>query len=85
VVSPIFPKDPLESLDLAHVYNGGRVIAVSDQHFGVGPNLLLPGRGIYALLYNGFAMILIFAFNIDSRQGYGRWLGNKEKPHSRPS
>lgn len=32
-------------LDLAHVLNGGRVISVSDQHFGQGPNLILPGRG----------------------------------------
>lgn len=32
-------------LDLAYVMNGGRVVAVSDQHFGVGPNLVLPGRG----------------------------------------
>jgi allantoicase len=44
VVVPIFP--PLaESFDLAHVLSGGRVVYVSDQHFGVGPNLLLPGRG----------------------------------------
>ena len=32
-------------LDLAHVLNGGRVVYTSDQHFGVGSNLLLPGRG----------------------------------------
>lgn len=43
-VSPVFP--PIDqALDLAHVYSGGRVVFVSDQHFGIGPNLLLPGRG----------------------------------------
>jgi allantoicase len=39
-------RDPaLNALDLAHVLNGGRVVFTSDQHFGVGPNVLLPGRG----------------------------------------
>jgi allantoicase len=32
-------------MDLAHVFSGGRVVYTSDQHFGVGSNLLLPGRG----------------------------------------
>ena len=36
---------PLNRLDLAHVMNGGRVIFTSDQHFGQGSNVLLPGRG----------------------------------------
>ena len=31
--------------DLAHVIAGGRVVCVSDQHFGVGSNVILPGRG----------------------------------------
>lgn len=44
-VIPIFPKDPNASLDLAHSFNGGRVVYVSDQHYGVGSNLLLSGRG----------------------------------------
>ncbi|KAF8160795.1 allantoicase [Crassisporium funariophilum] len=44
-VVPVHPTDG-SSFDLAHVFAGGRVICVSDQHFGVGPNLLLPGRGI---------------------------------------
>lgn len=35
----------LNVLDLAHVMNGGRVVYTSDQHFGIGPNVLLPGRG----------------------------------------
>jgi len=30
---------------LAHIFAGGRVLCVSDQHFGVGSNLILPGRG----------------------------------------
>ncbi|KAF9517085.1 hypothetical protein BS47DRAFT_1390130 [Hydnum rufescens UP504] len=45
LVSPVFPEDVFVPLDLAHVYSGGRVVAVSDQHYGVGANLLLPGRG----------------------------------------
>lgn len=43
-VAPVHPEDTL-SFDLAHVFAGGRVIGVSDQHFGVGSNLILPGRG----------------------------------------
>lgn len=43
-VAPVHPEDTL-SFDLAHVFAGGRVIQVSDQHFGVGANLILPGRG----------------------------------------
>ena len=38
-------RDSGENFDLAHVYSGARVVVVSDQHFGVGSNLLLPGRG----------------------------------------
>ncbi|GAW04263.1 allantoicase [Lentinula edodes] len=30
---------------MAHVFAGGRVEFVSDQHFGIGSNLILPGRG----------------------------------------
>ncbi|KAG9043567.1 Allantoicase [Tulasnella sp. UAMH 9824] len=43
-VSPIFPEAS-KAIDLAHVFSGGRVVYVSNQHFGIGPNLLLPGRG----------------------------------------
>jgi len=43
-VTPVRPSD-LRSFDLAHVFAGGRVEFVSDQHFGVGSNLILPGRG----------------------------------------
>ncbi|KJA20710.1 hypothetical protein HYPSUDRAFT_772433 [Hypholoma sublateritium FD-334 SS-4] len=43
-VIPIQPADV--TFDLAHVFAGGRVLRVSDQHFGVGSNLILPGRGI---------------------------------------
>lgn len=42
---PIYPANATESFDLAHVFAGGRVEFVSDQHFGVGSNLILPGRG----------------------------------------
>ena len=43
-MAPVWPSD-LRSFDLAHVFAGGRVEFVSDQHFGVGSNLILPGRG----------------------------------------
>ncbi|TFK54159.1 allantoicase [Heliocybe sulcata] len=45
LVTPVFPKNPADLLDLAHVLAGGRVVFTSDQHFGVGSNLILPGRG----------------------------------------
>ncbi|PVG00365.1 Allantoicase-domain-containing protein, partial [Serendipita vermifera] len=44
LVSPIFPA-LTETFDLASVYSGGRTVLVSDQHFGIGSNLVLPGRG----------------------------------------
>ncbi|TRM69398.1 galactose-binding domain-like protein [Schizophyllum amplum] len=44
-VAPVFPSDPSQLFDLAHVFAGGRVDFISDQHFGVGSNLILPGRG----------------------------------------
>jgi len=44
-MNPVIPSDVHEEFDLAHVFSGGRVVFTSDQHFGVGPNLILPGRG----------------------------------------
>ncbi|KAF8813811.1 allantoicase [Phlegmacium glaucopus] len=44
-VTPVHPSDNNSVFDLAHVFAGGRVLDVSDQHFGVGSNLILPGRG----------------------------------------
>jgi len=44
-VSPVTPLDISELFDLAHVFAGGLVESTSDQHFGVGANLILPGRG----------------------------------------
>ena len=44
-VQPVLPADPSEVFDLAHVFAGGAVPWTSDQHFGVGANLILPGRG----------------------------------------
>jgi allantoicase len=41
--SPSAPSD--EAVDLAHVLNGGTITGESDQHFGRGGNLILPGRG----------------------------------------
>ncbi|EJD02860.1 allantoicase [Fomitiporia mediterranea MF3/22] len=45
IIQAVFTEDFDESIDLAHVFSGGRAVFVSDQHFGVGSNLLLPGRG----------------------------------------
>ncbi|KAG9316251.1 galactose-binding domain-like protein [Chiua virens] len=44
-VAPVQPADDTEPFDMAHVFAGGRVVYTSDQHFGVGSNLILPGRG----------------------------------------
>ncbi|KAH7888506.1 galactose-binding domain-like protein [Phlebopus sp. FC_14] len=44
-VAPVHPDIESEPFDLAHVFSGGRVVFTSDQHFGVGSNLILPGRG----------------------------------------
>ena len=44
-VSPVHPSNESELFDLAHVFAGGRVEYTSDQHFGIGSNLILPGRG----------------------------------------
>ena len=46
LVAPVFPADLSAVIDLAHVFSGGRVVFTSDQHFGVGSNLILPGRGM---------------------------------------
>lgn len=34
-----------EAVDLAHVLSGATVTGESDQHFGRGGNIILPGRG----------------------------------------
>ncbi|KAG8213580.1 galactose-binding domain-like protein [Butyriboletus roseoflavus] len=44
-VAPVQPVADAVPFDLAHVFAGGRVVFTSDQHFGVGSNLILPGRG----------------------------------------
>ncbi|TCD71588.1 Allantoicase [Steccherinum ochraceum] len=44
-VSPVRPQNLETVYDLAHVFAGGHVVYTSDQHFGVGSNLILPGRG----------------------------------------
>ena len=41
------PDNPEEVFDLAHVFAGGRATLVSDQHYGAGRNLILPGRGAF--------------------------------------
>lgn len=43
VPSPAGPSE--EAVDLAFVLNGATVTGESDQHFGRGGNLILPGRG----------------------------------------
>ncbi|KAI0040004.1 Allantoicase [Auriscalpium vulgare] len=44
-VVPVRPDQSKTLYDVAHVFSGGRVVFTSDQHFGVGSNLILPGRG----------------------------------------
>lgn len=44
-VMPVFPSNPVEPFDLAHIFTGGKIVATSDDHFGSSSNLLLPGRG----------------------------------------
>lgn len=67
-VTPVFPHLSC-SFDLASVYSGGQAVLASDQHYGVGSNLLLPGRG--TALHTPSKINLTLA-----REGYGRWLGN---------
>ncbi|KAJ9112719.1 hypothetical protein QFC22_006221 [Naganishia vaughanmartiniae] len=43
---PPLPTVPATRIDLAFAHNGGRVVAQSNQHYGVASNLLLPGRGV---------------------------------------
>jgi allantoicase len=69
LVMPVFPANLDETFDLAHVTSGGRAVAVSDQHFGVGSNLILPGRGSFRHTFNDRVLSL-------RRKGYGRWLGD---------
>ncbi|EKM54506.1 uncharacterized protein PHACADRAFT_258394 [Phanerochaete carnosa HHB-10118-sp] len=45
LVEPQFPSELGQVFDLALVCAGGRVVFTSDQHFGAGSNLILPGRG----------------------------------------
>lgn len=40
------PPNPTETIDLIALVNGGRVIEVSDSHFGAPNNMLMPHRGI---------------------------------------
>ena len=44
-INAVWPDNLDEILDLASVYVCGKVIFTSDQHFGRGDNLILPGRG----------------------------------------
>ncbi|CEI86783.1 Putative Allantoicase [Rhizopus microsporus] len=44
-VSPIWPEDKNQIVDLAFCGNGGRAVDVSNQHYTPGSNILLPGRG----------------------------------------
>jgi len=68
-VSPVIPSDVHEEFDLAHVFSGGRVVLTSDQHFGVGSNLLLPGRGTIITTLHTTAGSTIHSPK--HREGYG--------------
>jgi allantoicase len=45
-VVPVIAADGAGAVDLASVLGGATVTGESDQHFGRGGNLILPGRGI---------------------------------------
>ena len=42
---PVWPADPAAEVELSAAVNGGVAVAVSDQHYGKGGNVLMPGRG----------------------------------------
>ncbi|KAH9819185.1 galactose-binding domain-like protein [Melampsora americana] len=42
---PIFPENLVSRFDLASALLGAQVVLTSNQHYGVGSNLILPGRG----------------------------------------
>lgn len=65
-VTPVLPADDTVPFDMAHVFAGGRVVYTSDQHFGVGSNLILPGRG-----ENGVSGSLICSVNRDVGKDMG--------------
>ncbi|KAI9276233.1 allantoicase [Sporodiniella umbellata] len=44
-VTPLWPKDTSQVIDLAFCGHGGRAVDVSDAHYTPGANILLPGRG----------------------------------------
>ena len=71
LVTPVFPSRLDAQFDLAHVFAGGRVVFTSDQHFGVGSNLILPGRGMSALLLQSLIVTLSAI-----RQRHGGRLGD---------
>lgn len=72
---PIFPANPMDPFDLAHIFSGGKVVATSDDHFGSSSNLLLPGRGRLILNLRMMTMFLI----AERRDRYGRRMGNQKK------
>ncbi|KAI9714950.1 MAG: hypothetical protein M1812_006263 [Candelaria pacifica] len=43
---PVFPESKEQEIELSAAVNGGVAVRASDQHFGMGGNLLLPGRGV---------------------------------------
>jgi len=74
-VIPVIPSDVHEEFDLAHVFSGGRVVFTSDQHFGVGSNLVLPGRGTTTTPYTIPGSVVFI-----SRNTQGRTWGMDGKP-----
>ena len=66
-VAPFQPADDAEPFDMAHVYAGGQVVYTSDQHFGAGSNLILPGRGAGDVCLRNHGL----SDKSRGRQGYG--------------
>lgn len=78
-VSPVFPPDPYKEFDLAHVFSGGRVVFTSDQHFGVGSNLIIPGRGT-SITVPCIPLSCCHLPHETHREGHGRRVGNETQP-----
>lgn len=70
LVRAVFQDAGDKLLDLASVFSGGRTVFVSDQHFGVGSNLLLPGRG------NNLIVLHNSTINVNNAHYLGKDMGD---------
>lgn len=82
-VAPVLPPNLREEFDLAGVFSGGRVVFTSDQHFGVGSNLIIPGRGTLVTAHCTQSPFYHLHHGT-YRERHGRRLGNQAQPRTRP-